>query len=451
MKPLLVGSRILALALMGLAAYAQTPTDMPVLRGLAPVSALGKSERGKAALKANYDLTGGIETGKVVQPTLLPFAEQEEQALRDATITSKNLAQLADGLGTTLGAAYVERWHYIDSDHATPMPEALGRLIDYADAVTGSNSGAGKFFFANGTRNGKDAVSPEAKAFMTSVGGVTDIFGVSYGLPAGTTGADVYGDSRPFQTEHDFHRFAGTDYFNVPSDNTVYNAGPAMNLTNSPSFPSGHTTYGYTGAILLAILVPERYSQMIARGAEYGNDRILMGSHYIMDVLGGRALALYDMAHLLANDERYMAKGNGSVKDFRATLRAARKEIAENLRSGCGGSITVCASKDTGRFSNAAANEAFYDATQTYNLQVVHPKRAGVREDVGKVAPEAGWLLTEAFPSLTMEEADKILTETEGPGGGFLDDGSDPGFAVYSRLNLYAAGQRAAELVAKRK
>jgi hypothetical protein len=37
------------------------------------------------------------------------------------------------------------------------------------------------------------------------------------------------------------------------------------------------------------------------------------------------------------------------------------------------------------------------------------------------------------------------LTETEGPGGGFLDDGS--AFGVYSRIDLYTAAGRAAALV----
>lgn len=452
MKSLLLASEILALALVSISARAQTQTDIPVLKGLSPVSALGKSDAGKSALGANYALTGGIETGEIVQPTLLPFVEQEERALQDAFITSKNLADLADGLGTTLGAAYVARLHYIDQDHASPMPEALGSLINYATTVTLNNAGAGKFFFANGTRNGVDPVSTDAKAILTSASGVTDIFGTSYGLAAGTPGSDKYGNSRPFQTERTFRRFTGLDYFNIPSDNTVYNAGPTMPLTDSPSFPSGHTTYGYTGAILLAILIPERYSQMVVRGAEYGNDRILMGSHYVMDVLGGRTLALYDMAHLLANDKRYMnlqISGTLPIKDFQATVQEARKEVTEILSAACGDSITVCASQDIGRFSNAAANEAFYNSTQTYNLPVVNPQYANVLEDVGKIAPEAGYLLTQAFPSLTLEQADTILTETEGPGGGFLDDGSDPAFAVYSRLNLSAASQRAALVVAK--
>jgi hypothetical protein len=37
---------------------------------------------------------------------------------------------------------------------------------------------------------------------------------------------------------------------------------------------------------------------MVVRDAEYGNDRIIMGAHSAMDVLGGRTLATYDLAHL---------------------------------------------------------------------------------------------------------------------------------------------------------
>jgi len=62
---------------------------------------------------------------------------------------------------------------------------------------------------------------------------------------------------------------------------------------------------------------------------------------------------------------------------------------------------------------------------------------------IAQLAPEAGYLLTAAFPSLTLAQADQILTETEGPGGGFLDRPGSP-LAVYSRLNLYAAGKAAA-------
>jgi hypothetical protein len=92
-------------------------------------------------------------------------------------------------------------------------------------------------------------------------------------------------------------------------------------------------------------------------------------------------------------------------------------------------------------------NETSYNATQTYGLPVVYRENVGRREDVGQLVPEAGYLLTAAFPSLTLDQANQILTETEGSGDGFLDDGSS--FGVYSRLNLYAAAGRAAQLANK--
>ena len=132
------------------------------------------------------------------------------------------------------------------------------------------------------------------------------------------------------------------------------------------------------------------------------------------------------------------------IKDFQAAVRAARADMTTALQTACGNTIAVCAREDTGRLSNSAANEAFYAATQTYTLPVVYAKNAVTGEDIGKLAPEAGYLLTIAFPSLTLDQADRILTETEGSGGGFLDNGSS--FGVYSRLNLYAAAGRAAAL-----
>ena len=251
----------------------------------------------------------------------------------------------------------------------------------------------------------------------------------------------------------------GPDYFNVPAGNDVYNRGPIMNLIDSPSFPSGHTTYGYMGSLLLAVLVPDRYQEMVVRAAEYGNDRIIMGAHYAMDVLGGRTVAAYDLAHLLANDPAYIGRPlkdfaratatseplvPATIEDFQAAVAAARADMTKALEAACGNTIAVCARQDTGRFNAPAMNEAFYATTQTYGLAIAHPENADKVEDVGVLAPEAGHLLTAGFPKLSLEEANRILTETEGPGGGFLDDGS--GFGVYSRLNLYAAAGRAAAL-----
>ena len=458
MKRLGWGIGLVALV-MGGGACAQSATNMAALRGLAPVSALSNSADGRAALGSNFTVTGAIQTGAIRQPTLLPFAEQQQQALRDAFITDGNLTELADGLGATLGAAYQARAHYLDRERFTSISKAVEEVIAYANSTSGSDSNAGKYFFANGTTNGKTPVSDQALAIFTDIHGAPDPFGRAYGRPAGTPGADPYGDSRPFQTEPTILPIVGPDYFNVPAGNDVYNRGPIMNLIASPSFPSGHTTYGYMGSLLLAVLAPDRYQEMVARAAEYGNDRIILGSHYAMDVLGGRTVATYDLAHLLANDPAYMNRPlrnvamttatsepqvPATIGDFRAAVAAARADLTKALEAACGDTLAVCARQDTGRFNAPAMNEAFYATTQTYGLGVAHPETADRIEDVGALAPEAGYLLTVAFPKLSIEEANRILTETEGPGGGFLDDGS--AFGVYSRLNLYAAAGRAAAL-----
>jgi PAP2 superfamily protein len=447
------------------------PSDLAALYGLAPVTALATPNAGytkQAALGANYAITGGIQTGELRQPTLLPFAEQQQQALRDVSITSANLAQLADGLGTSLGAAYLARLHYLDrtrfslpsgekTDDFVPIDLTdLANLISYANTTTAHNSATAKYFFANATTDGNTLAPEEALIIFKNSERCPDMFGRAYGFPAGSPGADKYGNSRPFQTEPTLTRIFGRDYFGTPADNIVYNRGPMMDLTNSPSYPSGHTTYGYTGAVLLAVLVPERYPEMIVRGAEYGNDRIIIGAHYAMDVIAGRTLALYGMAHLLADDENYTDPKQSLMNlpkiRFRNAVETTRERLKNALEEGCGEKIAKCASEDTGRMSDPAIDEAFYMSTQTYGLPVVYPDQAKGLEDVEKLAPEAGYLLKVAFPSLSLPEADRILTETEGPGGGFLDDGSlidGKSFGVYSRLNLYAASRRAAELTAK--
>jgi hypothetical protein len=439
---------IAGVTLSGAMADEQPTPHMESLRGLAPVSALGNTEAGRAALTANLIVTGRIQDGSARQPTLLPFAEQQQQAMRDAFITWGNADQLADGLGSELSAIYRAHTSYISTDdgktsHFTNVSSAIGKLMAYSSATAEADSGAAKYFFANGTL-GKATPAPNTvRAILTEFDGTTDVFGRAYHLVAGSAGADDFGNSRPFQTEPHLTTFDGKDYFGVQCSNVAYLRGPAQNLTNNPSYPSGHTTYGYTEALLLAVIVPQRYPEMIARGAEYGTDRIVIGAHYAMDVLAGRTLALYDVAQLLANKPGYVGvpRHGLEIDDFRAALAAARSDLTDALQAGCGQKIAVCARQDQSRFANLAADRVAYEITQTYDLPIVFERNANGTEDVGKLAPEAGYLLTAAFPYLTLSQADAILSATEGPGGGFLDNGS--AFGVYSRLDLFRAAEQA--------
>ena len=430
------------------AAFAQTAANLAALQGLSPVAVLANSPAGQAALAANRTTTKGIQLGTIKQPTLLPLAQQQTQALKDAFISSGNAAQLADALGTRLGGLYQAAAHYDTPSTFTNLSPAVATLFAYTNATTGSDSTVAKYFFANETTNGTTPSSPAAMAILAAEGGTPDVFGKAYALPAGSQGGNRFGNARPFQITPDLAAIVGANYFGNTTTNAAYLHGPEQNLVDNPSFPSGHTTYGTMESLVLALLVPERYGQEITRAAEYGNNRIILGAHYTMDVLAGRTLAMYDLAHLLANDPAYVGQarhGAETITDYPAALAAARADVTAALQAGCGMTVVLCTAGDSSRFNDPATNEAFYNATQTYGLPVVYPTVAASVEDVGTLAPEAGHLLTAAFPYLNLRQANAILTATEGPGGGFLDNGS--AFGVYSRLNLYAAVKLAAALV----
>jgi peptidoglycan/xylan/chitin deacetylase (PgdA/CDA1 family) len=423
-------------------------TNLTALRGLAPLSALNNTENGKSALAGNLQVTSSIQHGQTRYAGTAEFDKQQQQALRDAFIADGNAYELADGLGNALSTAYRKRATFNSPDNGktkefSNLSPAVGRLFAFTTATTRSDSAAGKFFFANGTIDSSAPSPPEARSILSELRGIVDIFGVAYHLPAGSTNAGSYGNARPFQTMSELTTYDGKDFFGAASNNVVWLKGPSQNLVNSPSYPSGHTTHGYAEGVLLALLVPERYPQMIARAAEYGYNRIVIGAHYAMDVIGGRTLALYDLAQLLANKPGYVGTSRAGIRidDFRKELIDARSEVAKLLAEDCGVSLPECAGRDSGRFADSITNTLLVEATQTYELPIVFPENANRLEEVSKLAPEAGYLLTTAFPYLTLEQADHILTVTEGPGGGFLDNGS--AFGVYSRLDLYRAAEKA--------
>lgn len=443
-------SLVAVAALTAQGAGAQSVTNMNALRGLVSLTILGNTDAGKAALTSNFTVTGAIQSGAANQPLLLSFPEQQQQALRDAFITGVAY-ELADGLGNKLGDAYQATTSFTSMNDCKPTSftsilPAVARLIGFANATSRADSDAAKFFLANETRDGTEPVSGEAKVILT-VNGTTDVFGKAYKPPVGSAKVNSSGNPRPFQTEPHLTEFSGKDFCGVETSN----ADNLQHLAMSPAYPSGHTVYGFMESLLLALLVPERYQQMVTRAAEYGNDRIVLGAHYAMDVLGGRTLAEYDLAQLLANKTGYVGVKRGAVEidNFRQALAAARADLTAVLEKTCGGKIADCAAEDQSRFADLVKNTAFYEATQTYDLPVVFANNVEGTEDVAKLAPEAGYLLTAAFPSLTLAQADAILTLTEGPGGGFLDNGS--AFGVYSRLNLYKAAGQAAAFLRKRK
>jgi acid phosphatase (class A) len=64
-------------------------------------------------------------------------------------------------------------------------------------------------------------------------------------------------------------------------------------VEQSPSFsyPSGHSTFAYTAAIILADMVPEKAVAIFERADAYADNRAVVGVHYPADILAGRISA----------------------------------------------------------------------------------------------------------------------------------------------------------------
>jgi acid phosphatase (class A) len=97
---------------------------------------------------------------------------------------------------------------------------------------------------------------------------------------------------------------------------------PRAESGDTYDYPSGHTTAGWTWALVLAQVAPDRASQILARGRSIGESRVVCGVHNASAVEGGRYTADAVMAVISTNAE------------FRADVEAARDELAKLRKSG---------------------------------------------------------------------------------------------------------------------
>lgn len=86
-------------------------------------------------------------------------------------------------------------------------------------------------------------------------------------------------------------------------------------LRTNSSYPSGHTTMGWGIALVLAEINPERQDEILKRGFEYGESRVIVGFHYQSDVDHARILTSALINRLHANDE-FMAQLSKAKEEF---------------------------------------------------------------------------------------------------------------------------------------
>ncbi len=78
---------------------------------------------------------------------------------------------------------------------------------------------------------------------------------------------------------------------NNPSPNDLY-TNITENIRTDNAFPSGHTNAGTLISLAYAYAFPERFTELVFRGAQLGENRIVAGMHSPVDVIGGKTMAL---------------------------------------------------------------------------------------------------------------------------------------------------------------
>lgn len=480
MKMILLNSRLLqssaiaflASAIAGAtAANAATPNVTPsAVNGfnlLAPFLGLNSTAYGPQTLTDNLTQTIAVNNGATLAQQQLAISDNNILYATSNTVVgisgkfgiAANLAgglpnqpapsggsipgvQPVGGLGATLGAVYGQGVDAYAGGDTSVLPKTVGLLssaayFDLVDAVAAKN------YFANGSDSAGTATAVAPPGFaLPAYNGLPNttnsVYNTAYGVSNTTPGQNPMGNSRPFQ---------------VSGLINAIDPSALPGLASSPAFPSGHTSFSYTESMLIGMMVPQLYQSMMVRASEYGDSRIVLGAHYALDVIGGRALAEHDLAEALANPlYQNNAAYTGTPIALQATFAPAATELNSYLAASCGATVANCAASQANPYAPSTANAATYAARLTYGLPT-HSYAAAPHEQAPAGGPDASILLATLYGGstaaalaiapnggidgqLATSTINQIVVNTEGQA---LAAFYGTPLSYWSRVNLYAA------------
>ena len=120
---------------------------------------------------------------------------------------------------------------------------------------------------------------------------------------------------------------AAKDYYNRQRPFSFYgemtcNPEQQEELSTNGSYPSGHTSIGWATALVLSEINPDRINDILQRGYQMGESRVICGYHFQSDVDAGRITGAGVVARLHA------------APGFNAQLEKAKKEFAGLKKAG---------------------------------------------------------------------------------------------------------------------
>ncbi|WP_373989555.1 phosphatase PAP2 family protein [Duganella sp. BuS-21] len=189
-------------------------------------------------------------------------------------------------------------------------------------------------------------------------------------------------------------------------------------------FTSGHSAEATRDAVAMAYALPERFQEILSRGLELGESRILAGMHSPLDVLSGRILGQASAAANLA-DPANAAKKAAAVTQAHTALMAATGTTAANFAA-----YAQSGTAANDRFANYATNKANYLRRSTYGFAPIAATTAAA------AVPKGAEVLLETRQPYLSDAQRRVVLKTTALASGYpvMDDPEG-----WGRLNLFAA------------
>lgn len=105
-------------------------------------------------------------------------------------------------------------------------------------------------------------------------------------------------------------------------------------LSTNGSYPSGHTSIGWATALVLAEINPDRQDEILDRGFEMGESRVICGYHFQSDVDAGRLTAAGAVARLHA-DEGFSRQLDKAKKEFAKLKKEGKVKPGKRAQGSC--------------------------------------------------------------------------------------------------------------------
>jgi autotransporter-associated beta strand protein len=346
----------------------------------------------------------------------------------NATVHKANIQYVIDATKNRTNAQEIAAYEddrrgkgYSVTDGMGPLTAAWRTAAQQTTTIVGIDATATTSIINDGGNN-----VGVGSATNTTFGAVVDLLNNTIGANGSTEpGKRYYKYARPWRW---------TDSASSPSVASTWTGSvsvppslvPVKSTTpkTDSGFLSGHAAEATRDALAMAYVIPERFQEVISRGLELGENRILAGMHSPLDVIGGRiqaqAVAAANITSLTAA-QRKAAYDQAHTALMAATSKADLTAFNNYAHS---------ASTTTDRFADHATNKANYLKRLTYGFSQI-----GDATKPAVVPKGAEVLLETRLPYLTADQLRVVLKTTALPSGYPVMDDAEG----WGRLNLFAA------------